>query len=189
MIKGEFLQEKTGVSVHSVEFVNKDICLKSKVSSIEVLNPKQLVARKQVVVTDINGEKTKAWVSVSYQMNVPKLIVNLGPGQEISENDVVWFSSKVKNPDAHFHYQLPRRLVSNKKLAVDSVISLHNTKIRPAISNGDRVLIVYSNRGVRIEGKGTALASGNIGDRIRVQPENAEKSVLVEVINEGVVGV
>ncbi len=189
LIKGEFLPKSTEVSISNAEFINKDICFKSNVRRIEVLNPEHLVAKKQISVTDINGEKTKAWVSVNYQMKVPKLIVNLELGQEISDNDVVWLSSNVQNPDAYFHHQLPRRLISNKKLAVDSVISTHNTKIRPVISNGDRVLIVYSNRGVRIESKGIALASGNIGDRIIVQPENAEKSVLVEVVNEGVVGV
>lgn len=76
-----------------------------------------------------------------------------------------------------------------RPLAAGDVLTRSSLQHRPAVSHGDAVLLRLALGGVELESRATALADGELGQRLAVLPVAATGPVHAEVIAPGIVKV
>jgi flagella basal body P-ring formation protein FlgA len=92
----------------------------------------------------------------------------------IKKNEsVLPYVKKEKIDFRHFYspplLKIHKNLIASKVISKNAVITKENTRIKPAVLQGDNVNVVFKGRGVEIYSKGTALNDANIGEKIKVE--------------------
>lgn len=75
--------------------------------------------------------------------------------------------------------------VARRSLSAGQVLTLNQLSVPMAVEKGERVHIVAHSGRVQIQAYGTALASGAIGDQIRVQNDMSERIIQPWIVAPG----
>jgi flagella basal body P-ring formation protein FlgA len=82
-------------------------------------------------------------------------------------------------------YSIPKNLISNKIISINSVIDRSNTEISPDVLRNQKVSVIIPSQNVSIYTSATALQSGNKGDTIKIKMHGKIFSAII--IKKGVV--
>ncbi len=177
----------------AVSLLHKNTCLPAEVDNVSIDRDNLLKTRQQVVLELVSGAKLMVWLEVKAELAVAKLKQQKPVNAKIKASDVDWYMSSTDELNvSHLHpisSSLPTRLYSKKRLAAGDLVSTRNTYIKPMVSRGESVKVVYQSGAVKVEFTGTALANANQGEQVQVVFDNATKPVITHVVSEGVVGV
>ena len=110
----------------------------------------------------------------------------------IKQNSPILENVNVKKEEVQFRYfyskpinKIPKNLIASKVISKNSILTISNTKIAPAILKGEKVRVKISSKNVVIFSNAKALKDGEIGEKIKI--EMNRKIFDAKVINKGVV--
>jgi flagella basal body P-ring formation protein FlgA len=79
--------------------------------------------------------------------------------------------------------------VTKRGLSPGEVITERDVRDNPVVSKGDLVELLYKNGVIEVQGKGIAVESGDVGDRVRVKNIDSGKTIIGRVVGDNLVTV
>ena len=132
-------------------------------------------------------------IRVGYDLAYKVWMVNrdILPGERIKERDVVLVEKKgLKGIERSFSYnRSPIGYVVRHPLRKGQILMKSDVRLSYIIRKGQRVRVVYRNKGIYMEIPGLAKENGRPGDVIKVQNLDTEKVFFAKVIGESLVEV
>ena len=128
-----------------------------------------------------------ATAEVEVQTSVIVLQRGVARGEPITAEAVVLEQRPVHQLRAQTVVKVDDALgkVARRSLAAGQVLTLNQLSVPMAVEKGERVHILAHSGRVQIQAYGTALASGAIGDQIRVQNDMSERIIQPWIVAPG----
>jgi flagella basal body P-ring formation protein FlgA len=112
--------------------------------------------------------------------------------QIIKQNSLILENINAKKELISFKYfyskpisKISKDLIASKIISKNSILTLSNTKIAPAVLRGEKVNVIIKSKNINISTTAKALQDGNIGDKINIQMNR--KIFNAKIIKKGMV--
>jgi flagellar basal body P-ring formation protein FlgA len=162
----------------------------TKTLAINFKSNHRKAGRHSIKVACLGKVHWKIYATVLFEITRPVAIASMPilAGESLTQDNVHFEKRSIKANQNYFSHidQLKNKIIK-RPLTTGDVISPRLLKTQYLIKKGDSVTIIVETDSISVRMEGTALASGNRGDTIRLKNKKSGRSVEGVIISEKIV--